>query len=229
MLKLLEKSGVFVHLDPRREGVAVPSWFKNQPELVLQVGLNMAVPIRDLEVDDDGVFCTLSFSRSPFYCRLPWHAIFGLLSDEDRRGVVWASDAPPESSLAQARPTKPKPRPHLRAVGADEPNEEVHDPPERAVLGGAGDTCVECGTRFPEDGDSCAVCGADRGLTDESKPAEETAEESKPDQPDATEAGPRLVASELETEASAEGDSPEPPDPDGPPKKSRPPYLRLVK
>ena len=52
-LELLEHATVFVHLDPRAEAVRVPPWFKRQPQLVLQVGLNMAVPIPDLEVDDE--------------------------------------------------------------------------------------------------------------------------------------------------------------------------------
>ena len=53
--ELLTKSGVYIHLDPRCQGVVVPPQFRKQPELVLQVGLNMAVPIRDLEIDDEGV------------------------------------------------------------------------------------------------------------------------------------------------------------------------------
>src|SRR5260221_14199594 len=76
MLALLERSSVFIHLDPRREDVRVPAWFKKQPQLVLQVGLNMAVRIPDLDVGDDAVSCTLSFSRSPFFCYMPWGAVF---------------------------------------------------------------------------------------------------------------------------------------------------------
>ena len=64
LLALLERSSVFVHLDPRDDSVRVPTWFKKQPQLILQIGLNLAVPIRDLEVDDEAVSCTLSFSRT---------------------------------------------------------------------------------------------------------------------------------------------------------------------
>ena len=66
-LALLEQSTMFVHLDPRGELVKVPTGFKKQPQLVLQVGLNMPVPIPDLEVNDEGIACTLSFSRTPHY------------------------------------------------------------------------------------------------------------------------------------------------------------------
>ena len=49
-LALLEGSSMFVHFDPRRPDVTVPKWFVGQPQLILQVGLNMAIPIPDLKV-----------------------------------------------------------------------------------------------------------------------------------------------------------------------------------
>ena len=119
-LALLESSTVFVHLDPRADGVTVPPWFKKQPQLVLQIGLNMPVPIPDLSLDGDGVSCTLSFNRSPQFCNVPWKAIYALVG-EDGRGMVWPDDVPPEVA-AQTRvaggdaKAKKKKKPHLRAV-----------------------------------------------------------------------------------------------------------------
>src|SRR5688572_19427366 len=86
-LALLQGPSVFIHLDPRKPEVVVPLHFKKQAQLVLQVGLNMAVPIPDLHVDDEGVTCTLSFNRSPFWCRLPWTAVYALVG-EDKRGMI---------------------------------------------------------------------------------------------------------------------------------------------
>ena len=63
-IALLEGPSMFVHLDPRRQGVVVPKHFMANPQLVLQIGLNMVIPIPDLVVDDDGITCTLSFGRS---------------------------------------------------------------------------------------------------------------------------------------------------------------------
>ena len=94
-IALLQESSVFVHLDPRREGVIVPGWLKKQPQLVLQVGLNMAVRIPDLDVGEQAVCCTLSFNRSPLFCRVPWTAVFGLVG-EDGRGRIWPEDVPLE-------------------------------------------------------------------------------------------------------------------------------------
>jgi len=124
-LALLENSSVYVHLDPRADGVTVPPWLRNQPQLVLQVGLNMPVPIPDLSVDTEGVSCTLSFSRSPQFCNVPWNAIYALVG-EDGRGMVWPDDVPPEvaaqtrSAAAESKPkAKKKKKSHLRAVAED--------------------------------------------------------------------------------------------------------------
>lgn len=107
-LALLERASVFVHLDPRGDDVLVPAWFKKQPQLVLQVGLNMAVRIPDLDVGEEAISCTLSFTRSPHYCHVPWQAVYALVG-EDGRGMVWPEDIPSEvaaqtQSLAQKRP-----------------------------------------------------------------------------------------------------------------------------
>lgn len=121
VMALLEKSSVYVHLDPRPESVMVPPWFKNQPQLVLQLGLNMPVPIPDLNVDEAGVSCTLSFNRSPQFCRVPWKAIYALVG-EDGRGMVWPDDVPPEVA-AETRPAgdaRSKQKGHLRAVDREQ-------------------------------------------------------------------------------------------------------------
>jgi stringent starvation protein B len=101
MVALIQRSSVYIHLDPRREGVRVPPWFRNQPQLVLQVGLNMAIPIPDLGIEDDAVSCTLSFSRSPHFCYVPWAAVYALMG-EDGKGMVWPDDIPPEVAAQQA-------------------------------------------------------------------------------------------------------------------------------
>jgi hypothetical protein len=55
----------------------------------------MPIPIPDLVVDEKGISCTLSFNRAPFWCRVPWSAIYALVG-EDSQGMVWPSDVPSE-------------------------------------------------------------------------------------------------------------------------------------
>jgi len=92
---LLLKGTAFLHLDPRLDEVIVPPWFKDQPQLVLQVGIDMPVPIRDLRVDEQGVVATLSFNRTPFTCFVPWQSVFALVGD-DGKGMMWAESMPVE-------------------------------------------------------------------------------------------------------------------------------------
>ncbi len=134
-LALLEQASMYIHLDPRADAVQVPAWFKKQPQLVLQVGLNMAVAIPDLHVDERGLSCTLSFNRTPFFCMIPWQAVFALVG-EGGQAMVWAEDVPAEvSAQAQAQKQPPKPRPHLRSVGEG----ESAPPAEQPAVSSAGE------------------------------------------------------------------------------------------
>lgn len=94
-LSILEKGDLHIHLDPRRNGVVVPPKLRALPRLTLQVGYRMAVPIKDLVVDEAGISATLSFERSPFWCSLPWSSVFAL-AGKDQQGMVWQEDVPPD-------------------------------------------------------------------------------------------------------------------------------------
>jgi stringent starvation protein B len=118
--QLLLRGSVFVHLDPRRVEVEVPSWLSRQPQLVLQIGLDLAIPIPDLRVDDDGVCGTLSFQREGHFCRVPWDAIFAVVG-EDGRGMVWPEDLPLEIAAEVERETARRAAAASSAVAAAEP------------------------------------------------------------------------------------------------------------
>lgn len=111
---LLNEGSIFIHLDPRAEGVEVPNWLKRQPQLVLQVGYNMPVPIYDLSIDDQQVSATLSFSRTGFFCKVPWSSVFCLVGDNEK-GMFWPESMPPEiakeveAERAASKSTKSKP------------------------------------------------------------------------------------------------------------------------
>jgi len=104
----LKNGSARLFIDPRREGAVVPAWFSKQPELVLRVGYSLSPPIPDLLVTAEAVSCTLSFNRSPFWCKMPWSVIFAVVSDVNGRGVVWPEDVPLESQLLKPQRTKPQ-------------------------------------------------------------------------------------------------------------------------
>jgi pyruvate/2-oxoglutarate dehydrogenase complex dihydrolipoamide acyltransferase (E2) component len=107
-LKFLESSMISVFLDPRPKNVIVPLQFKSQPQLRLDVGLNMSVQIPDLQFDDEAFSCTLSFNRTPFWCVIPWPSVFAVMG-EDERAVVWPDDVPPEIQQGRQKPPNERP------------------------------------------------------------------------------------------------------------------------
>jgi stringent starvation protein B len=129
----LREGWVSLHLDARRAGVSVPPMFASEPHLVLQYGRNMPVPIPDLEVTDDGVTATLSFSRNPHRTHVPWSAVY-VVACTDGRGILYYEDVPQEVSL-MAPPGAPgrsavaaAPAP-AAAPSEEESEEEVSEAP----------------------------------------------------------------------------------------------------
>lgn len=107
MLALLQHAeSVFVNFDPRRDGVVVPAHLKRQPRVVLQYGLNMRIPIPDLDVGEDGIGATLSFEGRPTWTFVPWSAVFAIIS-QDQKGMLWESDLPREIEAEHKKQTAP--------------------------------------------------------------------------------------------------------------------------
>jgi stringent starvation protein B len=144
-LAFLKDGWVTVYIDARRPGVAVPDHLRAETRLVLQYGLNMPVPVEDLEVTDEGVKATLSFSRTPWQTMIPWSAIY-VIACTDGRGVLFQEDVPPElmSSFVggeeapdseDAEESQPLPRKPVAAVAALAATEELESqsPPEQAL------------------------------------------------------------------------------------------------
>jgi stringent starvation protein B len=88
-----------LHLDARALGVVVPAPFSSHAHLALQYGRNMPIPITDLEITEDGVSATLSFSRVPHRTYVPWSAVYAI-SCTNGCGVLYREDLPRDVSLA---------------------------------------------------------------------------------------------------------------------------------
>lgn len=114
-------AGVNVHLNPRLDGVVVPPYLKQKPQIMLQFGYGFPVPIRNLEVDDEGIRATLSFNRTAFDCVIPWESVYAQQCGE--KVVAWPENFPPEMRSQETQGVKqpkrigPKPkRPQLRLI-----------------------------------------------------------------------------------------------------------------
>lgn len=118
----LLRGTVFLHLDPRKDGVVVPEWLRKQPQLVLQIGLDMPIQIPDLRVDDTGVTGSLSFNRSPCLCAVAWDAVFAVVG-EDGRGMVWPESMPSEIAAEVERESRRNRLQDATIPGATEPGQ----------------------------------------------------------------------------------------------------------
>ncbi|MCG5053641.1 MAG: hypothetical protein KA712_11825 [Myxococcales bacterium] len=127
-LTFLQDGWVTIYVDARRAGVSVPEHLRSEPRLVLQYGLNMPVPVEDLEVTEGGIKATLSFSRQPYTTMVPWTAVY-VIACTDGRGVLYQEDVPGEL-LEESRGSE---------LAADESDEEPFtaelEPPARKTEG----------------------------------------------------------------------------------------------
>jgi hypothetical protein len=214
MLALLQQAeSVFVNFDPRRDGVLVPPHLKRQPRVVLQYGLNMRIPIPDLDVGEEGIGATLSFDRVPQWTFVPWAAVFAIVS-QDQRGMLWESDVPREIEQEHKRATSP---------GEGKKNAQ---PPAKSTKKGAKQRPL---LRAVEGGQTELLSRA-------SSPApvsSPTAEEPKPEEPRAEAIQDRAVGETNEPgedrPSRASDEIVEPPSREPKKKRELPPYLRVVK
>jgi len=94
--ELLEEGPVLLHVDARRDGVAVPERLAGDSKLVLRFGFNLSPAIADLELDDEAISGTLTFGGVPFFCVLPWPAVYAVVSEASQQAMVWPDDVPAE-------------------------------------------------------------------------------------------------------------------------------------
>lgn len=111
----LARGPVFMYIDARREGVIVPAHLRGQYAVPIMIGHGLRPPIEDLEIDERGIYGTLSFGGFGFYsCAFPWAAIFAIRTGAAGEVAAWIADVPPELELKPVEPAKPKR--HLRSV-----------------------------------------------------------------------------------------------------------------
>lgn len=68
--------------------------------VMLELGYNMPVPIRDWDFGEEDLMCTCSFNRVPFACVLPWEALIMVSPGDDSVQCVWPA-ALREASIAE--------------------------------------------------------------------------------------------------------------------------------
>jgi stringent starvation protein B len=94
--ELIQKGMVMATLDARKDGVQVPSRFATDPQLNLNFSHRFGVS--DFAYDARGVRSTLTFGGQPYFCDIPWTAVWGLRSHVDNPDhvVLWHASLPAE-------------------------------------------------------------------------------------------------------------------------------------
>lgn len=90
---LLDNGMVMVVLDSRRLGVIVPEHLRDDPQLRLNISYRFGLPMR---IDQVGVHATLTFNSSPFTCKIPWSAIYVVISHVSGQPHFFPTEVPGE-------------------------------------------------------------------------------------------------------------------------------------
>jgi len=138
--RLIEKGMVMVTVDTRVVEARVPPRFGG--ELQLNLNFSHRFGLEDFDYDDVGVRASLSFGGSPFFCDLPWTAVYGMTSHVDGERLLWPDSFPKElvsllpAQARHAREPELAPQPETKpstmidvSGGDDEP-----PPPPRPTL-----------------------------------------------------------------------------------------------
>lgn len=95
-------------VDADAAGAIMPKYLSGPT--VLDLGTGLALPTR-INAGDAALEVTLSFSRQPFRCVIPWHAVLGVVLGRDTGRPTEIMFYVPEPEPAQTAPT-----PQLRLV-----------------------------------------------------------------------------------------------------------------
>ena len=96
LVHLLSEGDAMVCLDARYPDVDVPSSHKDNPALSLVFNLNFRRPF---DVQESGIFATLSFGGRPHKCVIPFEAVWAVHEPESKKGQVWEESFPKDLKL----------------------------------------------------------------------------------------------------------------------------------
>jgi len=96
LIQLLSEGDAMVCLDARHSEVDVPNTHKDNPALSLVFNLNFRRPF---DVQETGIFATLSFGGRPHKCVIPFEAVWSIHEPESKKGQVWEESFPKDLKL----------------------------------------------------------------------------------------------------------------------------------
>lgn len=141
--RLVEAGMVLVHFDTRVPGARVPPQFAGDVQLGLNFSHRFGLP--DFVFDDAGVRASLSFQGQPFFCDVPWSAVFMMRSYVTDDVALFSESMPRElAKLLQQAETESDAGEEARGGAASEG--EVADHGSGAGTEPAADDAVGAGS-----------------------------------------------------------------------------------
>ena len=116
LVQLLSEGDAMVCLDARYPEVDVPGSHKDNPALSLVFNLNFRRPF---DIQESGIFATLSFGGRPHKCVIPFEAVWAIHEPESKKGQVWEESFPKDLKLqvgANVQEASLEPKPSLMDV-----------------------------------------------------------------------------------------------------------------
>jgi stringent starvation protein B len=107
--RFIDQGMTMISLDARRDGVRVPHHLAG--ELMLNLNFSLRFGIDDFAYDDDGVRASLTFNKVPFFCEIPWSAVYQMTSTVNADRMMWPDSLPAELAdlvPPQVRPSTPR-------------------------------------------------------------------------------------------------------------------------
>ena len=98
LLYLLEEGDAMVCLDARLPDVLVPKVHKINASLNLIFNLNFKRP---LDIEEDGIYSTLSFNGRKHKCVIPFEAVWAIYDPKTQKGQVWEEAIPQDINLEE--------------------------------------------------------------------------------------------------------------------------------
>jgi hypothetical protein len=75
----------------------VPSEHQGKSALTLLFGLDLPVALEDLYIDDKKLAVTLTFERCFHHCVIPWDAVWYIVPQGEKQGIIFEPSLPPEA------------------------------------------------------------------------------------------------------------------------------------
>jgi len=135
LLYLLEAGDAMVCLDARLPGVQVPKVHKINASLNLVFNLSFKRP---LDIQEDGIYSTLSFNGRSHKCVIPFEAVWAIYDPNTQNGQVWEDAIPKDINLrdkimgkSEAPPEQKKPSVSVKQGGKQDVPDPKAPPPAK--------------------------------------------------------------------------------------------------